>query len=600
MFRKWMQENRYLICKSEFSTPIFPPAADRAFWDDKSGGGSIRAAEAYLGYEIPPIRATQYLELQRSGSRVAQEQPHFARRLALANLIIGELCEYQGRFLPDITDLLFAICEESFWGLSAHLKHIDGNPILPPTDRSSIDLFVAETAALVALGSYLFKEELEAYCPGIVARCQYELERRVKTPYLTTLHEWWMGYFKDHINNWNPWILSNILTVFLLWEPDLTRRQDAIRKMLFEIDYIYQEYPEDGGCDEGPDYWMVSGASLFEFMEQLYIATDGAINFYHDEKIKRIARYERYAYIGEGAFANFADAVSKTSHNCSSILYLFGKRIGDEALASMAKDLQKPGLRNNPMEQRSAKLRRELWQLIYQKEIDALPPFPGSGDALLPVLQNAFLRRGNWYLAAKGGNNNEHHNHNDVGSFIAYYENKPVLCDPGIGTYTKFTFGPDRFKTPGTQSVYHNLPLVNGQPQPFGGEFKADRFAMEGSSIAISFAGAYPESAGLDQLERELHLSADGLKMKDRFVFRGAEKTIAEHFMTPLSVRIEGDTAILGEQFALTLKGASIATDRMDFEGDPKYINAWGCPYLTRIKFECQNAETISMELRKL
>ena len=41
------------------------------------------------------------------------------------------------------------------------------------------------------------------------------------------------------------------------------------------------------------------------------------------------------------------------------------------------------------------------------------------------------------YLSAKGGNNGESHNHNDVGSFVLYCDGKPAVIDVGTGVYEK-------------------------------------------------------------------------------------------------------------------------------------------------------------------
>ena len=38
------------------------------------------------------------------------------------------------------------------------------------------------------------------------------------------------------------------------------------------------------------------------------------------------------------------------------------------------------------------------------------------------------------------------------------------------GTYTKQTFGKDRYTIWTMQSNYHNLPMINGVPQKFGQE----------------------------------------------------------------------------------------------------------------------------------
>jgi hypothetical protein len=75
------------------------------------------------------------------------------------------------------------------------------------------------------------------------------------------------------------------------------------------------------------------------------------------------------------------------------------------------------------------------------------------------------------FLAMKGGDNNESHNHNDVGSFIVYKNGKPVLIDAGVGEYTKQTFSPDRYKIWSMQSLYHNLPSFDGVGQVNGSQY---------------------------------------------------------------------------------------------------------------------------------
>lgn len=69
------------------------------------------------------------------------------------------------------------------------------------------------------------------------------------------------------------------------------------------------------------------------------------------------------------------------------------------------------------------------------------------------------------YLSAKGGNNGESHNHNDVGSFVLYCDGKPVVIDIGTGVYEKKTFSPQRYEIPQMQSLYHNLPIIGGEGQ---------------------------------------------------------------------------------------------------------------------------------------
>ena len=56
------------------------------------------------------------------------------------------------------------------------------------------------------------------------------LDRRIKAPYESRYDFGWMGYRGKRVNNWNPWILSNVLTVFLLTECNQRRKQKAIGK----------------------------------------------------------------------------------------------------------------------------------------------------------------------------------------------------------------------------------------------------------------------------------------------------------------------------------------------------------------------------------
>ncbi|MBQ8606008.1 MAG: heparinase II/III family protein [Clostridia bacterium] len=596
MFDSWLEANK--AEKFDFSGELFPKAMDREFWEKCKNPEYIKEAEKYLGYSWPTIKATDYIELNKSGSRVAQEIPHFERRRAFVALVMGEVCEHQGRFIPEIVNGLFAISEETFWGLSAHVYYFEKGISLPPVDGEWIDLFAAETAATLANACYLLESELKEYCPEILKRVDYELERRIKKPYMTHIEWTWQGYFRK-VNNWNPWILSNILNVFLFSETNASRRANAINKMLHEINAIYREYPDDGGCDEGPSYWMVSGASLFDFIDMLYRSTNGKINFFEDEKIRNIAEYILKAYIGNHYFVNFADGPVKIKIPSAYSVYMFGVRLGNEKLMSLAKEIMPSGEQEAPEIARNEKLRRTLYGMIYEKDILAQKSLYIEESAdILPNTQVAFVRSGDFYLAAKGGHNKENHNHNDVGSFITFCENNPVLVDAGVGTYTKFTFSSRRYEIPAMQSAYHNLPLVNGVMQQDGIEFAADKFELSEKTVTVSFAGAYPESAGVKTLCRSVSVCNDGVDCVDTFEFTGENK-ISEHFMTPLSVKVQDDSVILGDKFVLTVRGATVTTDILPFDGDMKFISVWDCEYLTRIKFEI-NTDKAVISLRRI
>lgn len=585
MFEKWLLEND--LSSIQLDQPLFPPASDRVFWSACLDPQEIKNAEEYLNYNWPMIRASQFMAFHRQGDRLAQEKPYFERRKVLLRLMLGELAEYKGRFLQDLCDGVFLVCEETFWGLSAHFRSIHAGELLPSGEKQYIDLFAAETAELLVVFRHLFARELEDYCPDLLDRLDYELDRRIIKPYLAHTDFLWMGYGR-RVNNWNPWILSNVLTVFLLLVKDRAMLETGIAKMFTELDHYYLQIPDDGGCDEGPHYWDVAGGRLFAFCDRLYVLSGGRINFFTDEKLKRIMLYPVHAHISGCRFANFADGSSRIMDNNDYILYVNGLRTGLDRLCALADTLKKAQASGNPIwMRRVGSFCAELYGRIYAERIESDPAQIVDDFTVLPDTQVAYLRRGSWYCAAKGGFNGESHNHNDVGSFMAYHKGEPVLIDPGCGVYRKETFTPAlRYTIWTMQSAWHNLPLVNGQMQKPGKEFRADAFGGEDGTVQISFAGVYGEEAGLRELRRRIDLTAEGLTLADTFTLDREENTVCEHFMTTLKPEVRENAVTLGEDFLLfSTTPCTVEIDEMPIADDPKLYTDWAVDVLYRVRF---------------
>src|SRR5919202_996630 len=154
----------------------FPTAADRAGWErvpEETRKAIVAGAEEHLGMAWPALPATTFLEFRRNGNRSRYEGPHFARRAALLRLVLAECAEAQGRFLDDVVNGVWAICEESFWGVSAHnARHSPrfAGSGLPDTSFHEVDLFAAQTAALLAWTHYLVGDALARELPVVPAR----------------------------------------------------------------------------------------------------------------------------------------------------------------------------------------------------------------------------------------------------------------------------------------------------------------------------------------------------------------------------------------------------------------------------------------------
>lgn len=583
MFKKWLDENK--VEDFDFSVRLFPKASSREFWGPKLKTEHIENAEKYLGFEWPLIRASQYIEYQKSGNRLSQETPHFARRYALFTLFIGELSEHKGRFLPDLCDGIFAICEETFWGISAHKSPTAASQLIPSAEDHYIDLFAAETAELLAIIYHILYDEIKSYCPDLLERIEYELDRRIVSPYINRDDFWWMGNTPKKVNNWNPWIIANLLTVFLVSGQRPCVFESGLKKMLREINLYYDILPDDGGCDEGSNYWAKAGGKLFEFCDQLYIASGGKVNFFDNEKLRRIIHYVLKAYIGDCYFVNFSDGnscISKT--NLDYALYGFGLHSGDKTFCRFASTLkQKQNRTDTAYIPRGIGVKSELFSIIYADEIDSQSEFVPEDIYVLPDLQNTFVRAGDWFCATNGGHNDASHNHNDVGNVIVFHGTEPVIIDVGCGVYTKFTFSPKhRYKIWTMQSGFHSLPVLNGYEQLNGSDYRADHFAIDGKTTFVSFGEAYPKNAGISKATRAVSVTDDGVAIEDNFEFENDTNTADEHFITLLKPKKTHEGIVLGGKFILKTQ-LPCKIEWKDFEGDSKLKEAWGTDGIYRI-----------------
>ena len=370
-----------------------------------------------------------------------------------------------------------------------------------------------------------------------------------------------------------------------------------------EIQRYYDSLPADGGCDEGSGYWTKAGAKLFEFCDQLYLATDGKINFFHDAKLREIMLYETRVYIDKLYFVNFADGTGRFYNALLDYpLYGYGLRAGEEACCRLAKALKacRTEQFSPHVYPRGISAKNLIFSLVYAEEIDGCGEFQPQPFSLLPDTQAAFLRKGGWYLAAKGGHNHEVHNHNDVGSFLVYEDGGPVLIDPGCGTYTRQTFGTERYTIWTMCSDWHNLPLVNGQTQPDGRLYAANSFDADQNGVQISFQDAYPAEAGLLRLTRRLTVTEEAISIEDAYLFNTDSNTVTACFITLLEPKVTEQGVELGGKYLLETP-LPCTVEYKSFEGDKKLIDNWMTEGVYRLQFtaECQKEATLAFTVRR-
>ena len=278
----------------------FPTALTRYAWDalpDAVRQAQIARGEERLNFEWPGVPAVRFLDYARNGNRSRYE-----RRMALSDLVLAECVEGKGRFLDDITNGIWCICEESFWGVPAHIGVQKAGSGLPDTAEPIVDLFAAETSELLAWTVYLLGTQLDAVSPLIVPRIAREMQYRILTPLLEREDFGWLGY--------------------------------SVFKAMQTVDHFIDPYPKDGGCDEGPGYWGRAGASLYDCLEWLYSATGGSIDVYDEPLVQNIGKFIYRVQIADQYFINFADA-SPVVMPAFAVVYGYGKRIGDDAMVAL-------------------------------------------------------------------------------------------------------------------------------------------------------------------------------------------------------------------------------------------------------------------------
>ena len=467
----------------------------------------IRYGERYLGRPWQSLPATVFAEFKTNGNRVNFEGLTFQKRRQLAALVMAEIVEGQGRFMPDIINGLWSTLEESWWGIPAHY----GKKV-PVMEDQNVDLFQAESAGLIAWTAYMLKPQLDKFSPLIVNRINKEIRQRMLQPAMKGRY-WW----KTAGMNWNPWICSNWLACVLICENDRKAQLDAVEQILGAMDHFVDAYPTDGGCDEGPGYWDRAAASLYECLNLLHIATDGKIDMSGNAKIRAMASYAYKTYIENDYCITFADTHDNKMLQQVNIVYPFGLYLNDRTMREFAayiakqKNLTEDAATLYDKSGNYPTLARELF---FVSNINSLlaeqPNEPLLSDVWLPDLQIMTARRADMFVAMKGGNNGESHNHNDVGSFVVYADGQPLIIDPAVGEYTSKTFSNRRYEIWTMQSQYHNLPQINATDQRDGKQFAAAEAKYKKGSLSLNIAGAYPAEAGVKRWVRTVGIAKNG------------------------------------------------------------------------------------------
>lgn len=467
--------------------------------------------EICLGKDIPVITFSDEIEFCKTGNRSIFEDKYFARReqlgvYAAMSMIYPENAEY----LEMAENLICEICNEYSWQVPAH-RRADW-----PNKRDGIDLFAAETGMYLAEIKYMLIERLS---PLVIERITNELRWRILDSFENE-----KCWFEELRSNWASVCGCGVGVTFMYEAPD---RFCRIKK---RIDRCMSNYL-DGICDEGStsegiSYWRYGFSFFVLYHEILRKHSLGRIDKFKDEKVRRLAGFFSSVMLDDDVFVSFSDS-STAADIPAWLMYFINREYGIGVL---------------PIEKCRTK-DREISCILR----DFMYYTPGVKEIIDDKNQEIYYKELQWYIkktesysfAAKGGNNAEEHNHNDIGSFIVVNNGRQVLCDLGAANYCAKYFGRERYTFLNTSSLGHSVPVVGGKEQGTGKEFFGELSVCDGV-VGVDMKRAYPED--INKLQRSFILKADEIILTDSF---DKQTEVTERFVTEIEPVIEDNKVIL-------------------------------------------------------
>lgn len=484
-------------------------AQDKEFWAE------VRKKECYESVlrrlkreygklvEEGPLKSHKYSEFKlfwTTGERKTYEKSHtkFRQRMegaAILALIYPENQEY----LDDLMDTIYAVCDEYTWCWPAHQGSLEIN------NNCHIDLVASMTASQLAEIYTLLYDRLE---PLIKNRIVAEINRRVIEPFLATeYYDWW----EKNDSNWSAVCIGGVARAMMLIRPE-GMTPDFIARVRESLDSYLSGFDAKGMCLEGIGYWRYGFGHFVMCTEMLRRFTDGEIDYFKLDKVRFIASSYQKCFLSGEIGLSFSDGGGPMRYPVY-LLHFLKNEYPDDVLVydSIYSSWDCMAFRSY------------TW---YDDDIaSSTAPDDTSFEFYTDDAEWFIKRTATYGFAGKGGHNGEHHNHNDVGSFIFAKEGRHVFTDPGGGLYSRQYFGEERYTYLEASSKGHSVPIVDGTYQSAGKSFAASDASYENGVFSIDIAGAY-ECEGLYSIKRSFSFTDDRVTLTDTFDCEDGKKLV--------------------------------------------------------------------------
>lgn len=475
----------------------------------------IEEANKIEGKPLPDTRYSLFSLYHITGRRADYQKPFNEKRKNLIFLAMAYYLTENQKYLHRIQDYIWDICNEPLWSVPAHL------PEKINFHCTYIDLLASATAAKLAEVYSLLGDKLDK---NIRSRINYELERRIFIPFYQHPQDYWWS--KGYYSNWCAVCCGNIGIAALLAGNNSVYVGKILDHVTESIIKYFDNFDSDGGWVEGISYWNYGITHAVRYIDTLYRATDGRINFFNHPKIQVAGLFPIHCYLPPDNFVNFGDSHYQTLLNRETMLLL--------------------ALHTNPGKKISWLLRhinlRDFEDIISLREIKIQEPeipeetFMHFKNIGWVITRKTWKDRNGPVLAVKAGNNGEPHNQIDVGQFIFHVFGEDFLCDSGAGEYTKDYFSSKRYENPFCNAEGHSLIFIDGKSQGIGKEFSGKIIEASNNPlqdvILIDMTSAYPKGLA-KKIIRTLKFSKKqkyGELLIEDFVETDTERTIETRF----------------------------------------------------------------------
>lgn len=510
---------------------LLPEVSGPGAWNGALVDEALAWADRLVNEPDRGLSLTSYLRFFHDGNRQEYEDLYFHRRRRLEVFALAVLSGRGDRFRPALEQVLWTICEEGTWALPAHLAHHDA--------VITVDLFAAETASALAEIRCLVD-----LAPELVERIEAEVERRVLTPYFARREPW---AWEAAPHNWSA-VCGGGVGLAALW---LLDDHDKLSRLMHRLGPTLEAYlsgfSDDGLCLEGMGYWTYGFGYFVAFAELLRQRSRGATDLLGHAslapRLRSIAEFPAVGRIGQGEFVRFSDALEEYRYPPGLVARL-QQRLG---VPTGLDPSHAENLAYDPCCRWARHLRDVLWTTpSTQPSLPAGVRWFPSAQWLLARGEVAGVPVG---LAAKGGNNDEPHNHNDLGTFELVVGDKVFVDDLGAGRYERDYFREGRYGYFVNSSRSHAVPFIDGREQQAGASRRA-RAAFEDTPaprLTLDLEAAY-DAPGLASFRRTLTLTPTlvlPVTLVDRFLFEGGHHEVIGRFVTRWPVTVDERSAVL-------------------------------------------------------